>query len=147
MKKRGFKNICQCPSVWHKLTIEQTVSATKRQKGLIVMYKDDNMTGTCNDSLLRMITEGRGNCSGISGNSCSCENGGCQRDNDGFCPKKDTCRDWGISDYPLASVFAPLQKFDNLYDLDTALDRGTAFIELDLPFMGDTRVKGGCCRG
>ena len=106
------------------------------------------MTGTCSDSLLRMITEGRGNCSGISGNGCSCEKGGCQRDNDEFCPKTDTCKSWGLSsDYPLASVYAPLQKFDNLYDLDTALDHGTAFIELDLPFMGDMRSKGGCCRG
>ncbi len=53
---------------------------------------------------------------------------------------------WGLSGYPLASVYAPLQKFCELYDLDTALMRGTAFSELDLPFVcGDT--KGGPCRG
>ena len=104
------------------------------------------MTGACSDSLLRMITEGRGNCSGM-GNGCSCEKGIPQRENVEFCQKADTCKGWGLSGYPLASVYAPLQNFDNLYDLDTALDHGTAFIELDLPFMGDMRFKGGCCRG
>lgn len=99
------------------------------------MYKDDNITGGCNDALLRMITEGRGNCAGMSEGGCSCENG---------CSAH---RGWGIENYPLASVYAPLQNFDNLYDLDTALDHGTAFIELDLPFMGDRRYKGGNCRG
>ena len=111
------------------------------------MYKDDNMTGGCNDALLRMITEGRGNCSGMTGDGCSCENGSCQHKNDDLCPKTDTCKGWGLYNYPLASVYAPLQNFDNLYDLDTALDHGTAFVELDLPFMGDMRFKGGCCRG
>ena len=54
---------------------------------------------------------------------------------------------WGLSDYPLASVYAPLQEFRNLYDRDTALGRGTLFSELDLPFMGASVTKGGCCRG
>ena len=106
------------------------------------MYKDDNMTGGCNESLLRMITEGRGN------GGCSCERDGCHNDKGDFCPENYTARGWGLNDYPLASVYAPLQKFDNLYDLDTALDHGTAFVELDLPFMGDKRFKGGNnCRG
>lgn len=122
------------------------------------MYKDDNMIGCCNDSLLRMMIEGRGNNSGSDNgcsrnndysrgnnysrdNGCSCENDGCHNDN-------STGSTWGLSDYPLASVFAPLQNFDNLYDTDMALKQGTAFAELDLPFMGDRRVtKGGNCRG
>lgn len=55
---------------------------------------------------------------------------------------------WGLAGYPLASVFAPLQNFCELYDLETALARGTAFSELDLPFVcGDTAKGGGCCRG
>lgn len=54
---------------------------------------------------------------------------------------------WGLIGYPLASVYAPLQEFENLYDRDTALVRGTIFSELDLPFMGKTVSKGGCCRG
>lgn len=54
---------------------------------------------------------------------------------------------WGLSNYPLASVYAPLQEFQNLYDRDTALSRGTLFSELDLPFMGKSVTKGGYCRG
>lgn len=109
---------------------------TKRQKGLIVMYKDDNTIGGCNDALLRMMIEGRGN-------TCpSCESGGCNTPAEGR-------KTWGLSgEYPLASVYAPLQEFDELYDLDTALKQGTVFAKLDLPFKGDMRVsKGGGCRG
>ena len=52
---------------------------------------------------------------------------------------------WGLNDHPLASVYSPLQYFRNLYDRDTALSKGTIFSELDLPFMGQTVAKGGCC--
>ena len=52
---------------------------------------------------------------------------------------------WGLHDYPLASVFAPLQEFRNLYDRDTALKHGTIFSELHLPFMGESVKGGGCC--
>ncbi|MBE6666911.1 MAG: spore coat associated protein CotJA [Ruminococcaceae bacterium] len=44
-------------------------------------------------------------------------------------------------------VYAPIQEFDGLYDLDKALMSGTVFKELDLPFMGMTVTKGGNCRG
>ena len=54
---------------------------------------------------------------------------------------------WGLENHPLASVYAPLQIFRNLYDRDTALMKGTIFTELDLPFMGKTIMKGGNCRG
>ncbi len=58
-----------------------------------------------------------------------------------------TCRaTWGLTGYPLASVYAPLQNFTELYDIDTALTRGTVFSELDLPFVCGEQ-KGGCCRG
>ena len=67
----------------------------------------------------------------------------CNETND--CTSKGT---WGLdSTYPLASVYAPLQSFDKLFDMDTALVRGTVFSELDLPFMGDSVYKGGSCRG
>ena len=56
-------------------------------------------------------------------------------------------RTWGLEGYPLAMVYAPLQKFDNLYDKEKALKQGTLFSELDLPFMGESVVKGGCCHG
>lgn len=49
---------------------------------------------------------------------------------------------WGLKDYPLASVYAPLQEFADLYDPLTALKKGTLFAGLDLPFMGKTIGKG-----
>ena len=56
-------------------------------------------------------------------------------------------RTWGLKGYPLASVYAPLQQFDNLYEIKVALDKGTIFSELDLPFRGESVAKGGCCCG
>ncbi len=40
---------------------------------------------------------------------------------------------WGLVRYPLAMVYSPCQTFGGLYDLNTALTRGTLFAELDLP--------------
>ncbi len=54
---------------------------------------------------------------------------------------------WGLKDYPLAMVYAPLQEFEALFDMKTALQKGTAFEKLDLPFLGESVYKGGCCRG
>lgn len=55
---------------------------------------------------------------------------------------------WGLEGYPLASVYAPLQEFHKLYDMDTALKNGTLFSELYLPFEGQSVAnKGGTCRG
>jgi hypothetical protein len=106
------------------------------------MYKDDNVIGGCSDSLLRMMMEGRGNsCPVCEGEGCS-HREGCN----GGCDKSGSS--WGLHGYPLASVYAPLQEFDNIYDINTALKQGTVFKELDLPFMGNRRVsKGGNCRG
>ena len=59
----------------------------------------------------------------------------------------DRRKGWGLEGYPLAMVYSPLQGFKDIYDLDTALSRGTIFKELDLPFMGVTVTKGGNCRG
>ena len=58
-----------------------------------------------------------------------------------------TRKSWGLVGYPLASVYAPLQEFRALYDRETALHKGTVFSELDLPFMGETIMKGGKHRG
>ncbi len=54
---------------------------------------------------------------------------------------------WGLTNYPLAMVYAPCQMFGSLYDTDTALRRGTLFSELDLP-LGCSEGKAGdgsCC--
>lgn len=67
------------------------------------------------------------------------------------CPWAAHCEDgWGLGNHPLAMVYAPCQGFHSLYDLDTALVRGTLFSELDLPLeaVGGNRssVCGGCSR-
>ena len=69
-----------------------------------------------------------------------CENPSCDI-------KCDRRKSWGLEGYPLAMVYAPVQRFDNIYDMDMALIQGTIFGELDLPFMGTSVTKGGCCRG
>lgn len=40
---------------------------------------------------------------------------------------------YGIDCRPVGSVYAPLQNFEGLYDLERALCRGTIFAALDLP--------------
>lgn len=52
---------------------------------------------------------------------------------------------WGLKSHPLAMVFSPLQEFHELYSPEKALERGTIFSELDLPFDGNKGSKGGCC--
>jgi hypothetical protein len=46
----------------------------------------------------------------------------------------DTKDGWGLHNHPLAMVYSPYQSFRNVYPADMALDRGTLFAELDLPF-------------
>ncbi len=41
-----------------------------------------------------------------------------------------------LDDLPLAMSYVPIQKWNNTYPLSRALDRGTIFPELDLPFKG-----------
>ena len=43
---------------------------------------------------------------------------------------------WGLVGYPLASVYAPLQEWRELYDEEKGLAHGTLFAELDKPFLG-----------
>ena len=47
-----------------------------------------------------------------------------------------TQKTWGLVGYPLASVYAPLQEWRELYDEERALAQGTLFAELDKPFLG-----------
>lgn len=105
------------------------------------MYKDDSIIGGCNDSLLHMIMEGKGNRSASqfgSGEAQTFEN----------CPSNNNSSNWGLVGYPLGSVYAPIQEFDNLYDTDAALRQGTIFAQLDFPFTGERILtKGGNCRG
>ena len=60
--------------------------------------------------------------------------------------QREPSRSWGLEGYPLASVYAPLQCWREIYDEDAGFHRGTIFKELDLPFVCGEK-KGGNCRG
>lgn len=100
------------------------------------MYKDDNLITRegCSEALLRMMTDGRGNLplTDSTRSKPSCDGS-----------DRSSSASFGLHGYPLASVYAPLQSFEGLYDLDTAHKRGTIFKELDLDFHGRRIDKGG----
>ena len=48
-----------------------------------------------------------------------------------------------LDSLPLAMAYVPMQKWGELYTPSVALDRGTMFPELDLPFIGEEAVKYG----
>ena len=50
---------------------------------------------------------------------------------------------WGLQNYPLAMVYAPYQRWQNLYTSDVALEKGTLFCELDLPIEVTNCRRGG----
>ena len=80
---------------------------------------------------------------------CGC--GGHHGEDEGICVGYEGCGEgsWGLTNHPPAMVYAPCQVFRALYDPDTALNRGTLFTELDLPFGGaeGTFTAVGCaCR-
>ena len=53
-------------------------------------------------------------------------------------PQEDDCKcDLScVDDLPLASMYAPMQKFRKLYSPQDALRNGTLYQELNLPFRG-----------
>ena len=53
---------------------------------------------------------------------------------------------WGLSGYPLAMVYAPLQNFSGLYEPEKGLCRGTIFPALDLPLLSVGNKGGGMAR-
>lgn len=88
------------------------------------------MSDRISDGMLRQILDAEGCCGAPA---CNIEG--------------DKRRSWGLEGYPLAMVYSPIQCFRDIYDMDHALEQGTIFGELDLPFMGASVTKGGCCRG
>ncbi len=48
-----------------------------------------------------------------------------------------------LDDLPLAMAYVPMQKWGTLYAPAAALDRGTIFPALDLPFIGEEAVPDG----
>ena len=51
-------------------------------------------------------------------------------------PEGEKSNGWGLYEYPLAIVYAPYQVFRDLYKCQDALEKGTLFSELYLPFEG-----------
>ena len=107
----------------------------QNRKVTTIMYMDfdtvqsnDRVCGSIGRKTSCGKTDG---CSCNSNNMCNSNNGGA----------------WGLTGYPLASVYSPLQCFEDLYEIDVALNRGTVFVGLDLPFMGESVAKGGNCCG
>ena len=45
-----------------------------------------------------------------------------------------------LSKMPIAMAYVPFQQWRDIYNLDYALERGTIFKELDLPFCGKGAV-------
>lgn len=46
-----------------------------------------------------------------------------------------------LDTYPLAMVYAPVQGFENLYDCEQWLEKGTLFKDLDFPFKGSRKGR------
>ena len=100
------------------------------------MYTEDNSMfprETISDELLVRMLDDTRSCCNVSNNNSPVSDGSCIMS-----------KTFGIEGYPLASMYAPLQKFKDIYDKETALHQGTLFSELDLPFMGASVAKGGC---
>ena len=66
---------------------------------------------------------------------------------DSDCNRGDSCgiacTAWGLKGHPLAMVYSPCRPWNNVYKLELALERGTLFGDLDLPFEPRQR-RGGC---
>jgi len=63
-------------------------------------------------------------------NSSNCGTCDCDRDE-----QAKVCG-FGVENAVLAAVWAPLNRFEDIYDTDTAWRRGTMFAALDKPFYG-----------
>ena len=59
---------------------------------------------------------------------------------DMFCNMGDVMPRPEMQPHVLAMAYVPVQHLDQVYEVDTALDRGTLFPELDKPFLA-----GGMC--
>lgn len=54
---------------------------------------------------------------------------------------RNSRRDEGFENMPLAMAYVPWQNWDNIYDLDKGFRVGTIFPCLDKPFMGRCACK------
>ena len=60
---------------------------------------------------------------------------------------ENCCRFFGggcvVDELPLALAYVPMQRWEKLYEPAAALERGTLFCKLDLPFVGRGAVSDG----
>lgn len=56
-----------------------------------------------------------------------------------MCNDNDIRRNNNCDNMPIAMAYVPWQKWKSTYDPEKALERGTIFPELDLPFSGGDR--------
>ena len=50
------------------------------------------------------------------------------------------CEELSSQPISLAMAYVPMQRWQNIYEPDLALERGTIFAELDKPFLGKDAV-------
>ena len=63
-------------------------------------------------------------------------------------PQNGSVGNYKLVNFPLGMVYSPIQEWRNAYDAETALERGTLFRELDMPWeveMPSGRKGGLCC--
>lgn len=125
---------------WHILSMgvrlrvfSQTRAQARKRKGRIMYLENQQLRTT---GLCRRCREERGACDRREKQDKTPPSGGCVTGEGSR---------WGLVGYPVASMYAPLQSFSDLYDNATAWQRGTLFSSLDLPFEGmSVSSKGGC---
>ncbi len=52
------------------------------------------------------------------------------------CDNCGSCNELSSQKLSLAMAYVPMQNWQELYEPDVALERGTIFAQLDLPFLG-----------
>ena len=140
----------------------RTVALIENRKVCNKMYKEDDFLARheeVNEDMLKQLLDGT-NVSDEARNGCDMQ----QQKQCDQAPRRGACmnprartmlenermsgcdsrKTWGLHGYPLASVFAPLQEWKNLYDNEIGLDKGTIFEELYLPFLGAETSPNGC---
>ena len=60
-----------------------------------------------------------------------------------FTAEENKTMNMDLDSMPLAMAYVPMQKFQKLLPLDDALDQGSLFEELVLPFYGRIEVPNG----
>lgn len=111
--------------------INQATSCARGDVPADELFNRDTPRRLCDGSLARN-DEVSGFDNVDTGSVCTCQNG---------CGV--ACTGWGLNDHPVAMVYSPCQPWADVYKPEIALERGTLFKSLDLPFEAASR-RGGC---